>query len=206
MGTSGNERYWSLLSTIYDRFMRKDAKAYIGIANEIRLSLKRETTVLELATGTGSIALLIAEAAGKVTATDFSEGMIQQARSKPHPDNVVFEVMDACALEYPDASFDVVIISNALHIMPDPRTALANIKRVLKDDGILIAPNFMHISSFQTEILSKLLRLAGLKTYVKWNRETYLDFLRKNGWTIRTSKLVPASFPICYVEAGKTIT
>ena len=185
--------------------MRKDAKAYTDIANEIGHSLNPKTAVLELATGTGSIALLIAESAGKVTATDFSAGMIQQAKSKSHPDNVVFEIQDACALAYPDSSFDVVIISNALHIMPDPETALANIKRVLRDEGVLIAPNFMHISSFQTEIRSKLLRLAGLKTYAKWNQETYLEFLQKNGWTVRKSKLIPASFPICYVEAQKSV-
>ncbi|MCR5024844.1 MAG: class I SAM-dependent methyltransferase [Lachnospiraceae bacterium] len=43
-----------------------------------------------------------------------------------------------------DASFDAVIISNALHIIPDPEKALSEINRVPKKDGILIAPNFIN--------------------------------------------------------------
>ena len=47
-------------------------------------------------------------------------------------------------LPYADKSFDVVIVSNALHIVPQPEKALAEIRRVLKDDGVLIAPTFTH--------------------------------------------------------------
>ena len=38
----------------------------------------------------------------------------------------------------------MVIVSNALHIIPQPEKALQEIKRVLKDDGVLIAPTFTH--------------------------------------------------------------
>ena len=47
-------------------------------------------------------------------------------------------------LPYAEESFDVVIVSNALHIVPQPEKALQEIKRVLKDDGVLIAPTFTH--------------------------------------------------------------
>ena len=47
-------------------------------------------------------------------------------------------------LPYADKSFDVVIVSNALHIVPQPEKALQEIKRVLKEDGVLIAPTFTH--------------------------------------------------------------
>ena len=47
-------------------------------------------------------------------------------------------------LPYAEVSFDVVIVSNALHIVPQPEKALAEIHRVLKDDGVLIAPTFTH--------------------------------------------------------------
>ena len=52
--------------------------------------------------------------------------------------------MRANLLPYADESFDVVIVSNALHIVPQPEKALQEIKRVLKDDGVLIAPTFTH--------------------------------------------------------------
>lgn len=47
-------------------------------------------------------------------------------------------------LPYADRSFDVVIVSNALHIVPQPEKALQEIGRVLKDDGVLVAPTFTH--------------------------------------------------------------
>ena len=47
-------------------------------------------------------------------------------------------------LPYANKSFNVVIVSNALHIVPQPEKAIAEIKRVLKDDGVLIAPTFTH--------------------------------------------------------------
>lgn len=43
-----------------------------------------------------------------------------------------------------DQTFDAVIISNALHIMPDPGLVLKNIRRVFKPNGLLIAPTFSH--------------------------------------------------------------
>ena len=47
-------------------------------------------------------------------------------------------------LPYAQKSFEVVIVSNALHIVPHPEKALQEIRRVLKDDGVLIAPTFTH--------------------------------------------------------------
>lgn len=46
-------------------------------------------------------------------------------------------------MPYADASFDAVIIVNALHLLPEPEFALREIARVLRPDGILIAPNFV---------------------------------------------------------------
>ncbi|MFQ9418242.1 MAG: class I SAM-dependent methyltransferase [Lachnospiraceae bacterium] len=47
-------------------------------------------------------------------------------------DNLIFEVADATDLPYENHSFDVVLIANALHIMPEPEKALKEIERVLK--------------------------------------------------------------------------
>lgn len=60
---------------------------------------------------------------------------------EPRP-NVRFWVEDATALSFEDNSFDdAVIISNALHIMPDPVKVLAEMRRVLKANGLLICPH-----------------------------------------------------------------
>lgn len=56
-------------------------------------------------------------------------------------------VQDMFNLPYADKSFDVVIVSNALHIVPEPEKALREIRRVLRDDGVLIAPTFTHLGN-----------------------------------------------------------
>ena len=55
-----------------------------------------------------------------------------------------FAQADATALPYSASQFDVVLIANALHIMPNPTAALREISRVLKPGGILIAPTYVH--------------------------------------------------------------
>ena len=66
-------------------------------------------------------------------------------------------------LPYADKSFDVVIVSNALHIVPQPEKALQEIKRVLKEDGVLIAPTFTHAgNSFSGKVKAFFHEAGGL--------------------------------------------
>ena len=97
-----------------------------------------EEEVLEIATGPGLIAKHVAGATERMISTDYSEGMIRQARKGTLPANLTFEVADATCLPYPDSSFDVVLIANALHVMPEPEKALREIDRVLRPGGVLI--------------------------------------------------------------------
>ena len=70
--------------------------------------------------------------------------MIAEAKRDTHSAKLHFSVQDMFRLPYAEESFDVVIVSNALHIVPQPEKALAEIRRVLKDGGVLIAPTFTH--------------------------------------------------------------
>ena len=71
-------------------------------------------------------------------------------------------VQDMFNLPYADKSFDVVIVSNALHIVPEPEKALREIRRVLRDDGVLIAPTFTHLGNgLFGKIRAFFLKLAG---------------------------------------------
>ncbi len=100
--------------------------------------------MLELATGTGLIAKHIVNAAAHIEATDASAEMIAEAKRDNRSAKLYFSVQDMFCLPYANQSFNVVIVSNALHIVPQPEKALQEIKRVLKDDGVLIAPTFTH--------------------------------------------------------------
>ena len=200
---SGKTDFWDRNAKIYNRFMRRDAAAYERMYELLRPVVRRKT-VLELATGTGLIAKNIVRAANHIVATDASEEMIAEARRDNHSAKLHFSVQDMFCLPYANGSFDVVIVSNALHIVPHPEKALAEIRRVLKDDGVMVAPTFTHAgNTLRGGIRLFFMKLAGFPLHSKWTSEEYLAFLRENGWTVRKSAVLSASFPLSYVECVK---
>lgn len=201
-----NRGFWNRTAGIYDLVIKKSSDAYEQMYALIRKKLAPGMNVLELATGTGIISLEIAGCGIRIEAADFSPGMIAEAKKKKVPENVNFSVQDACNLPYADGSFDCVIISNALHIMPDPVLALANIRRVLKEDGILIAPTFTHANTGRIGWMkAKIMELFGFRAYHKWSPEQYCDFILKNGFEIERREVLQSDFPLTYVEARKNM-
>ena len=198
------KNFWDKNAGRYDCFMRRDRAAYDEMYERIR-PVVRHKTVLELATGTRLIARHIVNAAAHIEATDASAEMIAQAKRDNRSAKLHFSVQDMFRLPYADQSFDVVIVSNALHIVPQPEKALQEIKRVLKDDGVLIAPTFTHAgNSFSGKVKAFFMKLAGFPLHSRWTGEEYLCFLRQNGWTVRKSAVLKASFPLTYAECEKT--
>lgn len=195
--------FWDRTAKIYDRFMRKDRAAYSQMYALI-LPTVRHKQVLELATGTGLIAKHIVRSADHIEATDASPEMIAQAKRGAQSVKLHFSVQDMFHPPYADRSFDVVIVSNALHIVPQPERALAEMRRVLRDGGVLIAPTFTHAGNdFLGNVKAFLMKLAGFRQYSKWSSESYLAFLHDNDWAIQKSEVLKASFPLTYVECRK---
>ena len=198
-----HKNFWDRNAGRYGRFMRKDRAAYEKMYGLIRPVVKGKI-VLELATGTGLIAKNIVNAAAHIEASDTSAEMIREAKRRNHSAKLHFSVQDMFCLPYADESFEVVIVSNALHIVPQPEKALAEIHRVLRDDGVLIAPTFTHAeNSFFGNSKAFFLKLAGFPLHSRWTSEEYLCFLQQNGWTVRKSDVLKASFPLTYVECVK---
>ena len=196
--------FWDRTAKIYDRFMRKDHKAYKQMYSLI-YPVVRHKQVLELATGTGLIAKHIVRSADHIEATDASQEMIEQAKQGVQSIKLYFSVQDMFHLPYADQSFDVVIVVNALHIVPEPEKALSEIRRVLKDDGVLVAPTFTHAdNTFFGKVKAFFMKLAGFPLHSKWTSHEYLAFLRENGWTVQKSTVLKASFPLTYAECVKS--
>ena len=199
-----HKNFWDKNAGRYDRFMRKDRAAYDEMYELIR-PIVRHNTVLELATGTGLIAKHIVNAAAHIEATDASPEMIAEAKRDNRSAKLYFSVQDMFRLPYAEESFDVVIVSNALHIVPQPEKALAEIRRVLKDDGVLIAPTFTHAGNpFPGKVRAFFMKRVGFPLHSKWTSEEYLSFLRQNGWAVRKSVILKASFPLTYAACTKS--
>ena len=196
--------FWDRTAKIYNHFMKKDHKAYKQMYSLI-YPVVRHKQVLELATGTGLIAKHIVRSADHIEATDASQEMIEQAKQGVKSTKLYFSVQDIFHLPYADQSFDVVIVSNALHIVPEPERALAEIRRVLKDDGVLVAPTFTHAdNAFFGKVKAFFMKLAGFPLHSKWTSHEYLAFLWENSWTVQKSTVLKASFPLAYAECVKS--
>lgn len=195
--------FWGRNALRYDRFMRKDRAAYGALYAQIRPVVK-DKTVLELATGTGLIAKNIVGEARHIEATDFSPEMIAEAKKDNHWKKLHFSVQDMFHLPYADGSFDVVIAANVLHVVPEPEKALGEIRRVLKDDGVLIAPTFTHgDNGFWGKVRAFCMELAGFPLHSRWTGAAYRSFLEENGWEVGKSTVWKASFPLTYAECVK---
>lgn len=197
------KKIWDLYAPIYEKAMRADYKYYKFMYDRIPTKIQNKE-VLEIATGPGLLAKHVAYAAKWMVATDYSEGMIREAQKGKYADNLTFEIANATNLPYEDHSFDVVLIANALHVMPEPEKALREIDRVLRDGGLLIAPNFVsHKAGVISRLWSGILKLAGIKFEHQWSGEEYLAWLRKNGWKVQYKKSCPARISLMYTECIK---
>lgn len=196
-------KIWDWYAPIYKRAMRAEERSYAFLYRRIP-KLIRGKEVLELATGPGLLAKRIAPVTKRMLATDYSEGMIAEAKKGACPKNLRFEVADALSLPYADASFDAVIIVNALHLLPEPERALREIARVLKPDGILIAPNFVKKRErLAGRCWELLLALAGLRFTNQWTAEEYRAFLEKYGWEVLFYKELRARMTLLYTECKR---
>ena len=170
---------------------------YLFCSSHIEPLFQKDQKVLELACGTGQFTIFLAEKSKQWIATDFSKKMIQETRKRINKRNVFFDVQDATKLSYENDSFDVVLIANGLHIMPHPEEALQEIKRILKPDGILIAPTFVYeegINKFRLKVMEKI----GFKTFHQWAAKEYVDFITSQGYTIVSNELINAKpLPEC---------
>ena len=198
-----SQNFWDKNAGRYDGFMRKDAAAYERLYELLR-PVVRHRTVLELAAGTGLIAKNIVNSAAHIEATDASPEMIAEAKRDNRSAKLHFSVQDMFRLPYADCNFDVIIVANALHIVPEPEKSLSEIRRVLKDDGVLVAPTFTHAdNAFFGRVKAFFMKLAGFPLHSEWTSREYLAFLRENGWTVRESAVLTASFPLTYAECVK---
>lgn len=95
--------------------------------------------VLEVGVGTGKNIQFYPEGV-KVTAIDFSEGMLKKAKKKAEvlQKDVTIKYMDAQEMEFPDNSFDTVFTTCVFCSVPNPVLGLMEIRRVCKPEGKII--------------------------------------------------------------------
>jgi SAM-dependent methyltransferase len=102
-----------------------------------RLSVQTGVRLLAVATGPGELARPAARRGATVSAIDYAPALVETARSVTEQEglDVAYEVADAEALPYPDASFDVVTSTFGVMFAPDQERASAELARVTAPGG-----------------------------------------------------------------------
>jgi SAM-dependent methyltransferase len=142
--------------------------------------------VLDLATGTGEVALRVAQAGAAVTAIDIAEPMLEKARRRADEEQVPvqFDLGDVEYLPYDDASFDVAISNFGVIFAPDHANVAAELARVLRPGGRLGFSAWKPNSK-----LGELYRrfteepIEGREAY-EWGREDHVEDMLSDGFEL----------------------
>jgi ubiquinone/menaquinone biosynthesis C-methylase UbiE len=124
---------------LYDRHM--GPALFEPYAHEIARRLPAQAVrVLEVACGTGRVTRrLLERPLRELVATDLNQPMVDEARRHTTDPRVTWRQADVQELPFPDASFDAVVFVFGLMFVPDKPRALAELHRVLRPGGTLIA-------------------------------------------------------------------
>jgi ubiquinone/menaquinone biosynthesis C-methylase UbiE len=121
------------------KFYENDAADFIK-----RLNLKPGMTVLDVACGTGNLAIPAARTGATVTGVDIAPNSVEQARQNAKAEglNAKFDEGDAEALPYADASFDAVVTMFGAMFAPRPELVASELKRVCRPGGVIAMANW----------------------------------------------------------------
>ncbi len=124
-------------SGTYERFAARLTPVMDQLVEALRVSPGER--VLDLATGTGEVAIRAARAGGAVTGVDFAEPMLEKARQRAAEEqvDVRFDRGDVEYLPYEDACFDVLVSNFGLIFAPDHANVAAELSRVTCPGGRL---------------------------------------------------------------------
>ncbi len=199
-----NRIYWQRMARLYAPFMRSSDTLYEMIAERCRIHLTSEMNVLELACGSGQLTYRLAGFTHHWDATDYSDNMIKEAQKVAQPCNLSFSVRDATRLPYGDEMYDAVLIANALHIMPAPGLAMAEIHRVLKPGGILMAPTFIWGKAVRQNAAAWVLEKTGFHVFHRWNADEFPLFIESHGFSVLDNVILGSRVrPLCCLIAKK---
>jgi SAM-dependent methyltransferase len=142
-----------------------------------QLQVPAGARALDVACGTGNLAIPLARLGAVVTGVDIAPNLLVQARDRAAAENlaVTFDEGDAEQMPYADASFDVVVSMFGAMFAPRPELVAAELARVLKSGGLLAMANWNpeSFSGKMFEVSSQHVPpAAGIPPPVLWGDET----------------------------------
>ena len=172
-----------------------------------RLALPKGARVLDVATGTGNLAIPLARSGAVVTGVDIAPNLLVQARERAAAEGlaVQFDEGDAEQMPYADGTFDDVVTMFGAMFAPRPEVVAAELARVLKPGGLLAMANW-NPASFTGKMFrvgSKHVPPAhGLAAPVMWGDEATVRERLAPTFTEIKTELISIDFDMPVNPAG----
>jgi phosphatidylethanolamine/phosphatidyl-N-methylethanolamine N-methyltransferase len=172
-------RWAGVYDLVYAQLLKPGQKAAISAG------IEAGRDILEVGVGTG-LSLSHYPRHARVTGVDLSPDMLEKAekrRDRKRLSHVQrLSVMDACALDLPDASFDAVLALYMLTLVPEPERALDEFARVTRPGGRIVVVS--HLGATDGLVAELETKVAPLAKKVGWSADFKLS--RITEWADRT--------------------
>ncbi|WED25663.1 class I SAM-dependent methyltransferase [Vibrio sp. DW001] len=138
---SQQAEFWNHMAAKYFKTPVKNQNVYKSKLDQIRQLLHSNADVLELGCGTGSTALLLSSKVRQYDACDFSESMINIAKTRATEDdihNISFTVEDIETYSIPSEKYDLVMAHSVLHLINNADSVVEAMMNALKPNGYIV--------------------------------------------------------------------
>ncbi|WP_048085897.1 class I SAM-dependent methyltransferase [Archaeoglobus veneficus] len=162
--------YWDLRGKDYDK--SPGHASLPEVWRDVLASVfERRMQILDVGTGTGFLALILAELGHEVVGIDLSKGMLEVAKKKARKlgVDVEFKLGDAENLPFDDCSFDAVICRHLLWTLPNPQKAIEEWSRVVRDGGKVVAIDGKWLDSSPPAKLRRFIGRIAVAVYERRN-------------------------------------
>jgi SAM-dependent methyltransferase len=172
-----------------------------------RLNLPQGARALDIACGSGNLAIPLARGGADVTGVDIATNLLEQARARAAVESLTarFDEGDAEALPYEDGSFDVVVSMFGAMFAPRPELVVSQMARVLRPGGRLAMANW-NPASFTGEMFLTSARHVppppGLAPPTLWGDEKTVRERLSPRFTNIETKLTPVEFDLPFSPSG----
>ncbi len=172
-----------------------------------RIGVKPGARVLDVACGSGNVAIPLARDGAVVTGVDIAPNLLEQAQQRAIAENLAiqFEEGDAEQLPYDDASFDAVVSMFGAMFAPRPEMVVSEAARVLRPGGLLAMANW-NPASFTGKMFKVSSRhvapVAGLAPPILWGDETTVRQRLAASFTGIETNLIAIVFDLPFDPAG----
>ena len=199
--------FWSRLAPKYARAPIRDEGAYRTTLARTRAWLSPDDQVIEVAGGTGTTALKLADAVSDYTVTDFAPGMVEIAAGKiaaAGRRNLRAAVATAEDLPEAEGPWDAILGFNFLHLAPDVPGTLAALRSRLRPGGLLITKSACLAGKPHFRVMIGAMRLIGKAPAVTFFSTAGLEaMIRDAGFRIEETGDYPAKPPSHFVVARR---